>query len=312
MRILLLFVFIMTISGLLAQNPCNDPDATNFQENGDCIYASKKLKLKNKQKLPAAVEENSGLLMFKNGVWTHNDSGGKPEIYKLDPETGNIIQVVKITNATNTDWEDMTQDANHIYIGDFGNNRGDRKDLHILKIKKEAIGESDTVNLKAEKILFSYPNQTTFGNAYNHNFDCEGFFFHNRNLHLFTKNWNNNKTYHYTVPAIPGDYFAILQDSLDVQGLITAADRSTDGTVLLLGYAKKGKVFMWQCRDYFGIQYFSGFNRKFKVGSSIFKGQAEGLTFIEGEKGIMSSEAFMWGKQKMYWFELDPKPTAKE
>ncbi|PKP22334.1 MAG: hypothetical protein CVU06_09535, partial [Bacteroidetes bacterium HGW-Bacteroidetes-22] len=35
------------------------------------------------KKLPNAVNETSGLIWFRGAWWTHNDSGGKPEIYRL-------------------------------------------------------------------------------------------------------------------------------------------------------------------------------------------------------------------------------------
>ena len=38
--------------------------------------------------LPKEIKESSGLLYFDNAIWTHNDGGNKPVLYKLDPETG--------------------------------------------------------------------------------------------------------------------------------------------------------------------------------------------------------------------------------
>ncbi len=84
--------------------------------------------------LPDKVDETSGLIYLNGYVWTFNDSGGEPEIYKIDNESGKIIQTVRITNGENFDWEDITRDESFIYIGDFGNNWGTRKDLKIYKI----------------------------------------------------------------------------------------------------------------------------------------------------------------------------------
>src|SRR5690606_14700262 len=78
-----------------------------------------------------ALDETSGLLFYNNTFITHTDSGGKAELYEVNPTTGAITRTVEITNATNGDWEDIAQDSTHIYIGDIGNNSGDRTDLKI-------------------------------------------------------------------------------------------------------------------------------------------------------------------------------------
>ncbi len=100
------------------------------------------------------VEETSGVIYFRKYIWTFNDSGGKPEIYKIDKETGKVIQTVRIENAENHDWEDITQDKKYIYVGDFGNNLGNRQNLKIYKIKKKPIALKKKTKVTAEIIEF--------------------------------------------------------------------------------------------------------------------------------------------------------------
>jgi len=63
-----------------------------------------------KYDLPATISETSGLLFFNGKLITHNDSGDAANLYELDTITGNITRTININNATNVDWEDVTQD----------------------------------------------------------------------------------------------------------------------------------------------------------------------------------------------------------
>ena len=104
-----LFVFVLGTFGIMAQ----------------ISGASQKFAL------PGSLNESSGAIFFNNRLITHNDSGGEAKLYELDTISGIIEREVTILNATNVDWEDITQDETSIYIGDFGNNNGNRTDLKI-------------------------------------------------------------------------------------------------------------------------------------------------------------------------------------
>jgi hypothetical protein len=97
---------------------------------------------------------------YNNNIITHNDSGGQANLYEINASTGAVLRTVAITNATNVDWEDIAQDAFYIYIGDIGNNFGNRTDLKIYKISKEDYDDADTA--AAEIISYSYTNQLDF------------------------------------------------------------------------------------------------------------------------------------------------------
>ena len=101
---------------------------------------------------------------------------------------GKIAKTITISNATNVDWEDITKDkSGNIYIGDFGNNDNERKDLCIYKVNKNQLNKDQA---SAEyKISFSYPEQTEFPPKKKEMFfDVEGFFEYQNNFYLFTKN----------------------------------------------------------------------------------------------------------------------------
>ncbi|MGB0863718.1 MAG: hypothetical protein ACPGXZ_12425 [Saprospiraceae bacterium] len=301
---LTLFSFLIIANTLTAQKKCADNQATNYNINASCQYKKTKKRFKRTTKLDEQVNETSGLFVWNNGVWTINDSGGEPALYKTSPETGKVTQIVSISNAVNIDWEELSHDDNHIYIGDMGNNRGYRKDLSIYTVKKSDINISiDSQSVIAQKLTFYYPEQKDFNHKKIHHFDCEGFFYYKNQFHLFTKNRDNAKTYHYTVPNEVGNHAAKLQDSLDVRGQITAADIQ-DGHVVLLGYTP-GKLFMWILWDYEGEDFFTGNRRRIELGRFFWRGQMEGICFTNALNGYISAEGTPIKKQHLRRFSIE-------
>lgn len=145
--------------------------------------------LKELYSLPKKLKEVSGIVYFQDAktLYTLEDSGNKNAIYAIDSK-GKLNKTITISNATNVDWEDITKDkSGNIYIGDFGNNDNERRDLCIYKVAKKQLNNDLA---KAEyKISFSYPEQKEFPPKKKEMFyDVEGFFEHNGYFYLFTKN----------------------------------------------------------------------------------------------------------------------------
>ncbi|MBS7233106.1 hypothetical protein KHA90_18950 [Flavobacterium psychroterrae] len=145
--------------------------------------------LKTLYSLPKKLKEVSGITYFpeSNLIYTLEDSGNKNAIYAIN-SNGKIAKTITISNATNVDWEDITKDkSGNLYIGDFGNNDNERKDLCIYKVNKNQLNKDLAV---AEyKVSFSYPEQTEFPPKKKELFyDVEGFFEHGNYFYLFTKN----------------------------------------------------------------------------------------------------------------------------
>lgn len=203
-------------------------------------------------KLPREVRETSGLVWFNELFWTHNDSGGQPEIYGLDPQTGKIKATAVVANASNVDWEEIAQDEDFIYVGDFGNNRGTRRDLCIYKIPKRDFPTRGSAKVQAEKISFRWEKQTEFPLVADRttNFDCEAMIALHDRLILFTKNWGNQHSAIYSLPKTPGDYTATFLMEWEANGLITGADfDESSQTLALVGY-KNYTPFVWLIQDF--------------------------------------------------------------
>ena len=193
-----------------------------------------------------ALDETSGLLFYNDTLITHTDSGGKAQLYDINPTTGTITRTVEIANATNVDWEDIAQDASYIYIGDIGNNSGDRTDLKIYKIAKADYNTTDGA-VTAEIIAFSYADQLDFTRQPNQtNWDAEGLISYGDKLLVFTKNWADNCTNVYAIPKTSGTHSAVLESSYPINGLITGADTSPDERVIyLVGYSTSEAPFLY-------------------------------------------------------------------
>lgn len=191
--------------------------------------------LSRRVKLPEVLKEVSGMTRLPNGdLWLLNDSNNSSDLYRVDPKTGKVVETRRLP-VKNYDWEDLTHDPQgRMYIGDFGNNRNQRRNLRIFRY--------DPVTQALDSIEFQYPDQKAFPPAKQEdwNFNCEAFVFLNDSLHLFSKNVfvGNFITKHYVLPARPGKHTAELRDSLLVPNrVITGAALSSDGqTLALTGY----------------------------------------------------------------------------
>jgi len=221
----------------------------NAQQHIDTLSIDN-YKIKTK-KLPEKLKEISTLEYHEGFFWGLNDSGGKPEIYKIDPETGKLVQTVKITNAKNTDWEEMAFGEKEVFIGDFGNNLGKRKDLAVYYFPVSKLEtEQPEISVSAEKIEFHFPEQKNFnpGNKAT-NFDCEAMFYYNGKIHLFTKEWTNLATTHYTLEVEPGNQSAKKVETFKTNYMVTGAfvdanPISNTNGFYLIGYTPDGFAFI--------------------------------------------------------------------
>lgn len=243
--------------------------------------------------LPVILSESSGAIFFNDKLIIHNDSGNENKLYELDTISGLVTRTVTVTNTTNVDWEDIAQDDTSIYIGDIGNNSGDRTDLKIYKINKSDYLSS--TNVTAETINFSYSDQVDFApNPNNTEWDAEALIsFDANNLILFTKNWVNGTTKAYSIPKTSGTFTVdSLTTTLTSGGLITGAtfNPSTE-KVYLIGYNLVLQPFVWVSENYTNNDVFSGTNTQTLLTSLGFE-QAEAITYIEANRYFITSESF--------------------
>ena len=235
------------------------------------------------------LSENSGLIFYDNLLWTFNDSGGESKIYGID-FSGIIKKEIKLTGTVNVDWEEIAQDETHIYIGDFGNNNGARKNLKIYRLNKKDITQNSQQEIGWEIIQFDYVNQKNFGYPpLTTPFDCEAMAELNDTLLLFSKDWEKLTTTVYKIPKHEGNFKLNPVDSFDVMGLITGADISPDKKKLaLIGY-NNFKPLLWIFSEISVENIFGNTNYYFEF-DSLRYAQTEGICFLGNDTLLISCE----------------------
>lgn len=293
--IFLLFLSTLLTNVAVAQiSGCTDLEAKNYNPNalindGSCVYVKTKIKPLYSMPISDTLHETSGLILWNKKLWSINDDRDT-HLYSFD-STGTHLQKYPLKYVKNKDWEDVTQDSLYIYIGDFGNNvSGNRQDLHILKIEKRSLPES---NPKIDTIAFSFENQYNFEKQKSNktNFDCETILATKDSLYLFTKEWNSKQTRLYVLPKSAGKYQAKFKATLNVKGLITGGViLENKKTIVLCGYSKKLQPFLYLLYDYKNTDFFSANKRKIKLALPFH--QIEGIASNDGLHYYLTNENF--------------------
>ena len=295
----------LTVATVACGNSSQVDADTEKQHNQDSAKTSSN-NLKLLAELNVKIKETSGLAYFEAFLITHNDKGRSNELMLVKPEDGQILQSISVTNLQNNDWEDLAKNDEFLFIGDMGNNEGERKNLAIYMLPLKEISKNTTTIKSAGSINFYYPEQTAFDVSKKHNFDCEAILCFNNQIYLFTKNRLDDKTDLYVLPAAPGNYAAKYVASFEVGGRITGADVSADGkTIALVGYNKKSDCFIWTFEGFGQDNFFSGKSKKYTLGAYSALGQMEGVTFKDNSSLYISSEEIANVHARLYLFKLD-------
>ncbi|MHA4737097.1 SdiA-regulated/phytase-like domain-containing protein [Dyadobacter sp. MSC1_007] len=229
-------------------------------------------------KLPAVASESSGLARGDDSTtfWTHNDSGGKAELYEFNLK-GDLLATKAVPNAKNRDWEDLAKDEDGIfYIGDIGNNASSANTFEIYKF--------DVAKSQTERIAFQYKDQKTAAKKSKTPIsDSESLFHHKGSLYLLSKNWGRDKSVKlYKMPAKPGSYDLQAIDSIRINAQVTSAAISPDGKrFALLTY---GKVLLFEV---------TGDDINFSKPSGCFRlsrKQTEAITFLNNTDMLVTNE----------------------
>jgi hypothetical protein len=291
------FLIALSPISLFAQQPgCTDILALNYNakatiNNGTCTYAPASVVVSSSIKLPAELEEGSGLVYWNKLLWTHNDNSDT-RLYGIRPDDGTLIRKISLPGLQNKDWEDVAQDSLYLYIGDFGNNtNGSRRDLHIYRIPKAG---TDTTAAKVDSIFFNYADQTDFSNTTPNqtDYDCEAFIVSGDSIYLFTKQWVSGNCAIYSIPARRGQHVARKVANLQTLGMITGATYLPgDRIIALIGYSKLLQPFIYLLYD-FQAPDFTGANKRKITLNQNFQ-QAEGIAAVNGTTYHVSTEHFV-------------------
>ncbi len=249
--------------------------------------------------LSDSLRETSGLTFFKDKLYTFNDGGNPNLVFEIDKNSGKILNKIQ-TNFPNKDWEAITNDGENLYIGDFGNNAGNRRDLAIYKIENST---------NSSKIQFNYQYQKDFKTNYlNHDFDCEAMIFLDNKIHIFSKEWSSKNVSHYVIDFQNSENQTVTKiETLRIGFVITDASYF-EGKLYVVGYTKKGKVFMIIFEENSDGLFFSKPSKKYKLGSALTIGQVEGIA-VNKDGVYISNESFSKSifkvKQSLYFVPFE-------
>ncbi|MDD4149091.1 MAG: HYR domain-containing protein [Bacteroidales bacterium] len=294
MKYILVIFFIAVCYLANAQvTGCLDPLANNYNSeatinDGSCTYGTASVSSVVTHELPEIMDETSGLIYWNNKIWTHNDDADI-NLYSFDFDNVENYNTYELTGTQNRDQEEISQDSNYIYMGDFGNNvSGNRTNLKIVRVEKQSLLDGSPI---IDTIHFTYSNQTNFeATAANEtDFDCESFIVSTDSIYLFTKQWISKKTAVYSLSKYPGEHIAHYKNEFNVDGLITGAVfNRAKRFVVLCGYSATVQPFFYLLYDFTGNDFFSGNKRKISF-SKLFH-QVEGITTKDGLVFYASNE----------------------
>ncbi|WP_105189011.1 hypothetical protein [Pseudoalteromonas sp. T1lg48] len=257
--------------------------------------------------LDPQLREVSGIEFDKHGrLWAINDGGNGPYLYQVDDQ-GQVKQRIEVTNAKNIDWEDMTQNEfGHFFLGDFGNNKHDRRWLTIYKIENPIDIKSGKAF--AEIIKFTYKELWEEPmTPERQNFDLEAFVEYKHKLYLFTKNRTrpfDGKTNLYRIGNHADNYEAEFIGSFKTCTTaeklcwVTSAAMSPDRTTLAL----LDSTDLWLFKNWQGDNFFSGEVQKVNLGIVT---QKEAVTFYDNNTVVIADEEFQGIGRNIYVFKLD-------
>jgi hypothetical protein len=244
--------------------------------------------------LSQLYNETSGLAFYHDTILSVNDSGNEPVLHALSSINGQHLQSWPIANALNLDWEALALSPTSVFVGDIGNNMGNRSALDIYRFNRTDL--LSTTTIAAQKLTFKYADQPVTALPPNaHNYDCEAMFYWQDSLHLLSKNWQNLWTRHYVLPANWQDTLVVSpRDSFYINGLVTdAAIEELSNQIYLLGYKKEQSGlyssflfrFMNANNDFFDSDY-----QRIELGSTLSLAQTEGLCMSAQQQGFITGE----------------------
>ena len=280
---------------------CTDSLAINYNpvttvNDGSCEYASTTIETSEIGTLDSLLDGSSTLFFWNNGYWTFNDHNDNC-LYRIDSTNATTTETLCINNISSHDVEEISQDSLYLYFGDMGNNRGNRHDLHILRISKESILNQ---TFAIDTIAFSYEDQTDFtAQPQATDFDCEAFVVTDDSIYLFTKQWASTQTTIYSLPKTPGTHIAQRRETYNVNGLVTGATYMPEYQLIVLcGYSYSSKVkvsslrpFLVLLYDYKDHRFFSGNKRRLNFKSTV-KSQVEAIATHNGLDYYITNEHF--------------------
>lgn len=266
--------------------------AMKFQQ--DKLDAENRLpSVKSKDKYPRHIRledellEISGIVSFNGGYFAINDGGPDNNLYQLD-SLGKVQRKISI-DAPNNDWEALSIDKSKIYIGDIGNNFGQREFLNIIAIDLKQLISDSVPKERLEIHSFACPFGDLASDKDKHDLDCEAMLVRKLEIHLFSKNRLSDEVKH-AVLDLKTNTVKIVE-SVKIKGQVTDATLDQNGDLLLIGYKPPTYgSFMVRFIETKNGLFFQGKKTRKKLGGLSVYGQSEAVCLNQKGELIIGSE----------------------
>lgn len=256
------------------------------------------LKVIGEINLPSQLAEISGMAIYKSSVYAINDSGNGAVIYQLGLDDFSIKNRYRIRDLTNHDWEELSVYDDILFIGDFGNNRGNRRDLAIYEIP---IGDLGKEKPRLTVREFEYRNQDKFNNLpHTHRWDCEAMVITADRILLISKDWPGSRSLLYSISRDSLSSSLLPLQELNLGFLVTGACYGPEDSVVYFCGHNNEETFiaLAELNDNFRIK---GRIRKFVI-PELKNRQVESVFVLNGIIYLASESTLI--KQKIYKVEI--------
>jgi hypothetical protein len=107
-----------------------------------------------------SLRETSGLARSAwsdSVLWTHNDSGGDPELSAIDLG-GRVLATVAVAGARNRDWEALSAgpcpEGECLFVGDIGDNFNERDPVTVYRIPEPTLDASRSARARSWAVRY--------------------------------------------------------------------------------------------------------------------------------------------------------------
>lgn len=261
--------------------------------------------LEFKKELNEPLKEISGMITHNEHIYAIADKP-KAVFYRINKD-GEVEQQINIAGVQVQDVEAITADEEFFYIGDVGDNDGNRAERKIVKVAKSSLGTGDVLKVKGEVISFELVQDSINTRKKKNNHDCEAMVSLGDSIYLFTKRRSDMQTELFSIPKTPGRYKINSLKIFDCVGLVTDAAVNKQKNELALSGYNKGHHFPFIIffKNFKGNNFFTGIMERIELADKAWDWQIESVTYDKDNKVLFACEETPEVKATLYAVKRD-------
>jgi hypothetical protein len=231
------------------------------------------------------ITEASGLaasIALPGYYWTHNDSGGQPEVYLLSSKA-KLKSTIKLDGVINRDWEDIaegvgpTPKKQYVYVGDIGNNVKLGLDIAVYRFAAPTQMPAEKADIKPDRLFLQYPDGAR---------DAETLMIDPifKSIYIISKREKQVGIYKTKLLFKDGEEAKLQKVGVLPYTWITAGDISQDGLNIII--RDKDNVYYWRRSPNETVE--AAMAKPATILPCAKEKQGEGLTFSVGNTGYLT------------------------